>query len=74
MDILDSHMKDERNIESKKDEPKSKKKSSKAAKKEDKKDDQMEESDEDVNAFLKRDKEEVDVNAMDEETREAYMK
>ena len=75
MDILDSHMKDERNIESQKDDGKPKPKSKKAAKKEEKKkDDQMEESDEDVNEYLKRDKEEVDIDAMDEETREAYMK
>lgn len=67
-------MKDDQKIESsKKDDTKTKKtKASKKDSKDSKKDDQMEESDEDVNAYLKRDKEEVDVDAMDEETRQAY--
>ena len=74
MDIYDKHMKNDVKIESAKDASKNKPKAKSIKKAADKKDEQMEESDDDVNAFLKRDKEEVDIDAMDEETREAYMK
>ena len=47
----------------------------KSGKTDEKKKDEEDDSDEDVNAFLKKDKEEVvDIDSMDEETRQAYFK